>query len=154
MNYWLFKTEPDVYGIADLAAEPGKPVRWDGIRNYQARNYLRDRVAAGDPVFIYHAGCRIPGVAGIAEVAQAVYADPGQFDSENSGYDARSDPKAPRWYCVDVLHRRTFAPLIPAERLKTLPELANMVLFRQGRLSVQPVTEEEWHTIVDLADNS
>lgn len=150
MAYWLFKSEPDEFGITDLARE--EKVCWDGIRNYQARNNLRDQVAPGDLVFFYHSGCRVPGIAGLAEVVSEPYPDPTQFNPEHKGHDPKSGPDNPRWYAVDLAHRRTFHPLLPGRELKTLPPLRDMVLFRQGRLSVQPVTPGQWRTILALCD--
>lgn len=149
-RYWLFKTEPAEYSIADLAGAPGATVLWDGIRNYQARNHLRDEVREGDLVLVYHSSCKVPGVAGTATVVSAPYPDPSQFDPESPYHDPRSRPDAPRWFCVDIRHRLSFASVITTQQLRAMPELADMVLFRQGRLSVQPVTENEWQTIMEL----
>ncbi|MEX2961776.1 EVE domain-containing protein [Microbulbifer sp. TYP-18] len=150
MNYWLFKSEPDVYGITDLAAEPGRTGRWDGIRNYQARNFLRDQVQVGDGVLFYHSACRVPAVVGTAEVVRAAYADPAQFDPGSKYFDPRSSAAKPRWYCVDIRWGSQFARPVPLAAIKRDPELAEMVLVRQGRLSVQPVTAREWQRILDL----
>lgn len=150
-HYWLFKSEPAEFGIADLAGAPGGTASWDGIRNYQARNHLRDGVAPGDGVLIYHSSCKVPGVAGTAEVVSAPYPDPAQFDPESPYFDPKSPADHPRWFCVDIRHRQTFADVIPAGRLKAMAELADMVLFRQGRLSVQPVSQREWESILALA---
>ena len=149
-RYWLFKTEPAEYSITDLAGEPGATARWDGIRNYQARNHLRDGVASGDRILIYHSSCKVPGIAGTARVIGAPYPDPTQFDPESPYHDPRSSPDDPRWFSVDIRHQHTFDQVIPAPRLRELPELADMVLFRQGRLSVQPVTEREWRAIMAM----
>ncbi|GGO83224.1 DUF55 domain-containing protein [Marinobacterium nitratireducens] len=154
MNYWLFKTEPDVFGIDDLAQAPEQTARWDEIRNFQARNYLRDEIHAGDRVLIYHSSCRQVGIAGIAEVVGESYPDPGQFDPANALFDARSSADAPRWFCVDVRLRRRFARIVPLKTLKQIPELVDMVLLRQGRLSVQPVRPEEWRLIETLENGS
>jgi predicted RNA-binding protein with PUA-like domain len=151
MACWLFKTEPDEFSIDQLAASPGGIARWDGIRNYQARNYLRDQVRQGDSVLIYHSGCRIPGVAGTASVCSNPYPDPAQFVPDSRYFDGKATPEAPRWYAVDVVFEEKFSPLLPARELRKLSELANMVLFRQGRLSVQPITEHEWGSIKNLA---
>ncbi|MEW5248304.1 EVE domain-containing protein [Microbulbifer discodermiae] len=150
MNYWLFKSEPDVYGIADLAAEPDRTGRWDGIRNYQARNFLRDQVQVGDGVLFYHSACRVPAVVGTAEVVRAAYEDPAQFDPGSEYFDPRSSAAKPRWYCVDIRWRSQFARPVPLATIKRDPKLAAMVLVRQGRLSVQPVTAREWQRILDL----
>lgn len=149
-RYWLFKTEPAEYSIADLAAQPSGTGRWDGIRNYQARNNLRDLATPGDGVLIYHSSCKEPGIAGIAEVCSAPYPDPAQFDPDSPYFDPKSTPDQPRWFSVDVRHRRTLAGIISPALLKSIPDLAGMVLFRQGRLSIQPVSEEEWGVITAL----
>lgn len=150
MAYWLFKSEPDEYSIDDLAAEPSGMGRWDGIRNYQARNNLRDKVKKGDHVFFYHSSCKIPGIAGIAKVVNAAYIDPAQFDPENHYYDPKSTPNNPRWYCVDVTFVDKFTQVIDLRSLKTYPQLTDMVLVKQGRLSIQPVTDSEWKFILSL----
>ncbi|WP_438951492.1 EVE domain-containing protein [Porticoccus sp.] len=151
MSYWLFKSEPDVYGIDDLAAEPGQQCRWGGIRNYQARNHLRDRVKPGDQALFYHSSCKAVGIAGIMDVTSAGYPDPDQFDAASDGYDPVSTVNKPRWFCVDVKLVRKFVQLIPLSELKQQRALEDMVLFRQGRLSIVPVTDEEWQTIVSPA---
>ena len=150
MNYWLFKSEPDEYSIDDLAAEAAGFGRWDGIRNYQARNLLRDQVQAGDRVLFYHSSCRVPGVAGTAQVARAAYPDPAQFAEDSPYYDAKSSADAPRWYCVDLAFAEKFPDVVAMKTLKGNPALQDMVLFRQGRLSIQPVSRQEWQVIVAL----
>ena len=150
MAYWLLKTEPDEFGIDDLEALAGQPEPWNGIRNYQARNILRDRVAAGDKAFIYHSSCKQVGIAGSATVVRAAYPDPDQFDPASKYYDPKASHDAPRWYCVDVVFEQKFPRIIPLAELKRQPELEDMVLLKQGRLSVQPVTDKEWHRIMEL----
>ncbi|GIX30887.1 MAG: DUF55 domain-containing protein [Porticoccaceae bacterium] len=147
---WLFKSEPSEYGIDQLAAEPDGRARWDGIRNHQARNYLRDEVAAGDLVFFYHSSCRVPGVAGICRVVSSPYPDPSQFDPDSPFFDPRARPDSPRWYAVDIALEERFPEILPAALLRADPQLAEMVLFRQPRLSVQPVSEAQWRRILDL----
>ncbi len=153
MAYWLFKSEPDEYSIDDLAAEPSGSGRWDGIRNYQARNNLRDQVKKGDQVFFYHSSCRVPGIAGIAKVVSASYVDPAQFDPASHYYDPKSSQENPRWYCADVTFVKKFNQVIDLKTLKSRPELNDMVLLRQGRLSIQPVSKKEWQLILSIADN-
>ncbi|SDK52858.1 EVE domain-containing protein [Microbulbifer yueqingensis] len=153
MNYWLFKSEPDEYSLADLAAEPGRTGRWDGIRNYQARNFLRDRVQEGDGVLFYHSACRVPAVVGTAEVVRAAYPDPAQFDQQSPYFDPRSTPENPRWFCVDIRWQEEFARPVPLAEIKADPALREMVLVKQGRLSVQPVTTAEWRAIRLLGDS-
>lgn len=152
MAYWLFKSEPDEYSIDDLAAEPSGIGRWDGIRNYQARNNLRDHVKKGDQVFFYHSSCKVPGIAGIAQVTGDAYIDPAQFDPENHYYDPKSTQENPRWYCIDVSYVRKLNPLIELKTIKASAELSSMVLVRQGRLSIQPVSSKEWKFILSLSD--
>lgn len=143
MNYWLVKTEPDVFSIEDLANAKASTARWDEIRNYQARNYLRDALKVGDTVFIYHSRCKTPAVVGRASVVRAGYPDPSQFDQTHAYYDPKSRIEAPRWYCVDLRHTATFAKPLSLATVKQIPELGDMALVKQGRLSVQPVTAKE-----------
>lgn len=150
MAHWLFKTEPDAFSIDDLAALKGKPEPWNGIRNYQARNILRDEVAKNDEVLIYHSSCKLVGVAGLARVSRAAYPDPDQFNPESRYYDPKAGQSSPRWFCVDVVFRQKFPRVIPLTELKREPGLENMVLLRQGRLSVQPVSAGEWELILGL----
>lgn len=151
-HYWLFKSEPDCYSIQDLAAEPSQTTRWDGIRNYQARNFLRDQVATGDKVFIYHSQCKQVGIAGTATVVTAAYPDPQQFTIHSDYYDSKSTAQNPRWFCVDIQLEHIFNKTLPLAALKQMPPLENMVLFKQGRLSIQPVTAKEWQHICRLAE--
>jgi predicted RNA-binding protein with PUA-like domain len=148
MNYWLFKSEPDEYSIADLAAEPDRTGRWDGIRNYQARNFLRDRVQTGDGVLFYHSACKVPAVVGTAEVVRSAYPDPAQFDPDSKYFDPKATAEKPRWYCVDIRWQSEFDQPVSLADIKRDPRLADMVLVQQGRLSIQPVTKEEWDTLV------
>ncbi|WP_323845763.1 EVE domain-containing protein [Microbulbifer magnicolonia] len=152
MNFWLFKSEPDEYSLRDLAAERGQTGRWDGIRNYQARNFLRDAVGVGDGVLFYHSACKVPAIVGTAEVVRAAYPDPAQFDPESKYFDPKASGAAPRWFCVDIRWQSEFARPVPLAEIKQNPALAEMVLVKQGRLSIQPVTEKEWKAIVALGD--
>lgn len=149
-NYWLFKAEPHIYGIDHLAAEPNKTGRWDGIRNYQARNFLRDQVALNDEVFIYHSSCKNVGIVGTAKVVKTAYPDPTQFNPESDYYDPKSTLENPRWVSVDIKLVKVFSKLISLAEIKAQPQLENMVLVKQSRLSTQPVTEAEWKLINDL----
>ena len=151
MKYWLFKTEPDEYSIDDLANAGPTGAPWDGIRNYQARNFLRDDVAVGDRVLIYHSSCAAVGLVGVAQVVKAAYADPDQFDANSNYFDAKATPDNPRWYRVDIIFVARFDELISLAQLKATHGLESMVLLRQGRLSVQPVTANEWKIIHSLA---
>ena len=151
---WLFKSEPDEFGIGDLAAAPGQQVRWDGIRNYQARNFIRDDIARGDRVFFYHSSCRVTGIAGICQVVSAPYPDPTQFDRDSDYFDAKSDPGQPRWYAVDIRLEETFDRVVTNKTLRACPDLENMVLFKNPRLSIQPVSSEQWRVIATLASQT
>ena len=151
MKYWLFKSEPDEFSIADLAAKPAGRGRWDGIRNYQARNILRDNISKGDLVFFYHSSCKVPGVAGIAKVVRAAYADPAQFDQRSDYFDGKGTVDNPRWYCVDISFVEQFDEVVSLKTLRAEAGLSEMVLLRQGRLSVQPVTPAQWQLILLLA---
>lgn len=146
-KYWLFKAEPHVYGIDHLAAAPKQTGRWDGIRNYQARNFLRDQVQLGDEVLIYHSSCKNIGIVGTAKVVKTAYPDPTQFNPESDYYDPKSTPGNPRWVSVDIQVTNTFPRLISLAEIKAQPELEDMVLVKQGRLSTQPVTKAEWDFI-------
>lgn len=153
MQYWLMKTEPSTFSVDDLAAAPGKRSAWDGVRNYQARNMLRDQMRLRDQVFIYHSSCEVPGIAGIAEVVKEGYPDHTAFDRRHHHYDAESDPENPRWFMVDVKLLRRLKRVITLEELKAhaKKELAGMVLLRPGtRLSVMPVEEAHWKFIHSL----
>ena len=149
MNYWLMKSEPDEFSIDDLKARKIEP--WSGVRNYQARNYMRDGMRKGDGVLFYHSSCAVPGVAGIAEVAGPAYPDPTQFDPGSDYFDAASKRDEPRWSLVDVRFRRKLKRVIPLTELKARKELKDMVLLRPGsRLSVSPVTKSEWDFVLSL----
>lgn len=149
---WLMKTEPGCFSIDDLASAPGKTTMWDGVRNYQARNFMRDAMRVGDPVLFYHSVTN-PGIAGIAEVASDAYPDPTQWDPENEHFDPRSPADKPRWFLVDVRLVRRFTEVLPLTVLRARPELAGMELLRKGsRLSVQPVRPEEYEAVLALAE--
>lgn len=150
MNYWLFKSEPDEFGIDHLAAQAGQTARWDGIRNYQARNNLRDGVQPGDQVLFYHSSCKDTGIAGVMQVVRAAYPDPAQFDANSAYYDAKSDPQQPRWYCVDVQLVEKFSKVIPAKALKADPATSQLSIFKHGRLSIAPVTVAQWQSVQAL----
>lgn len=154
MKYWLMKTEPSTFSIDDLAKAPKRTTHWDGVRNYQARNMLRDEIAKGDGVLLYHSSCEVPGVVGIAKVTRAGYPDHTQFDPEHDHYDPASTRESPRWYMVDVSLERRFSREIPLETLRAhaTKELDGLLLLRTGnRLSVMPVEERHWKFIVSLA---
>jgi predicted RNA-binding protein with PUA-like domain len=147
MNYWLMKSEPEECSIDDALAAPKHTVPWTGVRNYQARNFMRDQMKPGDGVLFYHSSCAEPGIAGLAEVASAPYPDPTQFDRRSKYYDAASKREAPRWLLVDIKARRK-TRLIPIGELRSYPQLADMAVLRRGnRLSITPVSTSEWNFI-------
>ena len=150
MNRWLMKSEPSEVSIDDLAKRPKKTVSWFGVRNYQARNFMRDEMRLNDPVFFYHSSCDEPGIAGIAKVVSAPYPDETQFDPESKYYDPKSTRENPRWINVDVqLVRKT--RMVSIQELRDRPELAGMRILQRGnRLSITPVTTEEWAFIESL----
>ncbi|WP_053980769.1 EVE domain-containing protein [Marinagarivorans algicola] len=148
-RYWLFKTEPDEFSINDLRSQG--TVCWDGVRNYSARNFLRDELEQGDRVLIYHSSCKTIGVAGIAQVTQAAYPDPTQFDSSSAYYDPKASRNSPKWFCVTLGFSACFGKVITLGQLKNTPALSAMTLFKQPRLSVQPVTADEFQCIKQLA---
>ena len=151
MQYWLMKSEPDVFGIDDLAKQPRKTEHWDGVRNYQARNMMRDEMNKRDLVFFYHSNCKEPGIVGVAEVVKEGYPDFTAFDTKAKYYDSKSDPDNPRWYMVDIKFKRKFKRTITLQELKTYSQLAEMPLLRKGnRLSVMPVGKKQWDFILKL----
>ncbi len=150
-RYWLMKSEPRVFSIEDLARSPKQTTCWDGVRNYQARNFMR-AMAAGDRVLFYHSNAEPPAVVGVAEVVRTVYPDATQFDKASHHYDPASVPSAPRWDMVDIRYCETFKTSLSLDRLRQEPKLQGMVLLQKGsRLSVQPVTEAEWAVVLKLA---
>jgi predicted RNA-binding protein with PUA-like domain len=151
MRYWLMKTEPAEFGIDDLAARPGQTEHWDGVRNYQARNLMRDEMKVGDGVLFYHSNCEVPGVVGIAEIAQEAYPDFTAFDPDNKHYDPASKPENPRWFMVDVRFVRKLRRTIALSELRDRPELEGLALVRKAnRLSVMPVSPDQWNFILSL----
>ena len=150
MAYWLFKSEPDSYSFADLTADGA--TGWSGVRNFQARNFLRDSIHVGDGVLYYHSSVTPAAIVGIAEVVEAGHPDPTAFDPDSDYHDPKSDPDKPTWFQVTIKPVRPIDPPLELPKLKTIPELAGMELLRKGsRLSVQPVSDAEWKTIVSLA---
>ena len=151
MRHWLMKSEPDEFSIDDLAKAPKRTTPWFGVRNYQARNYMRDDMRVGDLAFFYHSSCPEPGIAGIVEVSKRAYADATQFDPKGPYYDPKATRDAPRWFNVEVkLVRKT--RLIAVAELRATPGLAEMLTLRRGnRLSITPVTPAEWQIVERLA---
>ena len=147
MRYWLMKSEPDEASIDHLAEAPHHTLPWTGVRNYQARNFMRDMMHVGDGVLFYHSSCPEPGIAGLAEVSSTAYPDPTQFDKKSPYYDPKSSQETPRWLLVDVVFKKKI-PLIPLAALREHEELKDMrVLVKGNRLSITPVTEAEWRFI-------
>ncbi|MFT6429722.1 MAG: putative RNA-binding protein with PUA-like domain [Halopseudomonas sp.] len=148
MAKWLMKTEPAECGIDDFAHDPDKLIAWDGVRNYQARNFLTE-MAEGDEAFIYHSSCKHIGIAGIVRVARAAYPDPAQFDSASPYYDAKSTQDKPRWQAVDVVFQSKLNRLITLDELKGTAGLEDLPLVKRGsRLSVMPINDEQWQIIL------
>ena len=150
-QYWLIKSEPNAFSIEDLAKSPDRTTHWDGVRNYQARNYMR-AMNVGDQVLFYHSNAEPPAVVGLAEVVRKAYPDHTAFDRKDKHYDPKSTPERPIWDMVDVRFMRAFRRPVPLDQLRTIPGLKRMELLRKGsRLSVQPVRPDEWKLIVNLA---
>ena len=147
-QYWLFKTEPNSFSIHNLEKAPDKKTFWEGVRNYQARNFLRDQIKKGDEVFIYHSSTDEPAIMGTAKVTRGGYPDASQYNSKSKYYDSSATDENPRWYVVDIQHQSTYASPVTIKYLRELPMLSKMKLLQKGmRLSVQPVTKEEWDAI-------
>ncbi len=147
-RYWLLKQEPESFSFADLQRAPGRTTPWDGVRNYQARNYLRDHMAVGDLAFYYHSNADPAGIAGICEIVRAGYPDPTAFDPADDHFDPRSDPDAPTWYMVDVRAVEAVDPIFSLDALRRLAGLDGLALLQRGsRLSVQPVSAAHWKRI-------
>ena len=150
-NYWLMKSEPGEFSIDDLMARPSRTEPWDGVRNYQARNMMRDEMEPGDQAFFYHSACEVPGIVGIVKIAGNAYPDPTAFDPEDKHFDPKSDQENPRWFLVDVEYVRKLKRTISLSELKQHEALADMVLIRRGnRLSVMPVSESDWNYVLAL----
>lgn len=152
MRYWLMKSEPDAYSIDDLARD--KTTNWNGVRNYQARNFMRDQMKVGDQVLYYHSNCEEPGVVGIAEVSKLAYPDPSQFDRTSKYYDEKATPEDPRWLNVDIRFVKKIAP-VTLEALRQHKELATMRILQRGnRLSITPVDPSEWKFVLRLSEKA
>jgi predicted RNA-binding protein with PUA-like domain len=150
MRYWLMKSEPDEVSFDDVLSAPGQTVAWFGVRNYQARNFMRDAMAVGDGVLFYHSSCAVPGVAGLAEIASGPYPDATQFDPASHYHDPKATPETPRWISVDVRAREA-GRYLPLAEMRANPALESMVLLQKGsRLSISPVTRSEWDAVVKL----
>lgn len=151
MRYWLMKSEPETFGIDDLYARPQQTEHWDGVRNYQARNMMRDEMKIGDQILFYHSNCDEPGIVGIAEVVRESYPDFTAFDPDDKHFDPKSNPDKPTWFMVDVKFVRKLSRTISLRELKTKSELSELALLRRGnRLSIMPVSAEQWAFILAL----
>lgn len=151
MRYWLMKSEPTTFSLDDLAGKPEQTYHWEGVRNYQARNMLRDEMKVGDLAFFYHSNCKEPAIVGIMEIVKAGYPDFYAFDSNSPYFDSKSDAQNPRWFMVDVKFVQKLPAPISLKTLKQQPELAELALVRRGnRLSLMPVSAEQWQCILAL----
>lgn len=153
MKRWLMKSEPNEFSIDNLRAAPGRRTFWDGVRNYQTRNFMRDQMRLGDLVFFYHSNCPEPGITGIAKVSREAYPDHTAFDPEDKHYDPKSNPEDPRWHMVDISYQRKLKRIIPLSELRKYSDqqLRNLALLRRGnRLSITPVGTKEWDFILSL----
>ena len=152
MNYWLMKSEPDVFGIEHLAKSPKRTASWTGVRNYQVRNLLRDDFRKKDLALFYHSSCPEPGVYGVMQITRAAHPDATQFDPQDEYYDAKSTREIPRWYEVDVTLKLSFRHPVLLQELRDSPRLTTLQTLRRGnRLSITPVTPQEWEAIQELA---
>jgi predicted RNA-binding protein with PUA-like domain len=153
MQHWLLKTEPSTFGVDDLAAAPRKTTSWEGVRNYQARNFIRDQIKKGDEAFLYHSSCEVPGIVAIVQVMRAAYPDPSAFKRRDPHYDAASSKDAPRWFTFEIRLKRRLKRVITLQQLQShaRDELASMMILRAGnRLSVTPVEDAHWRFILSL----
>lgn len=151
MSYWLMKTEPTEFSIDDLEKRPNQIEHWDGVRNYQARNMLRDEMKVGDVAFFYHSNCDEPGIVGTVKIVKEGYPDHTAFDPENKHFDPKSDHENPRWFMVDVKLEKKFPRTMTLSEMRLNPELEGLILLRKGnRLSVMPVEEKHFKLILDL----
>ncbi|MDX1902228.1 MAG: EVE domain-containing protein [Gammaproteobacteria bacterium] len=151
MSYWLFKSEPTTFSIDALAKKPKQTEHWDGVRNYQARNFMRDQMKPGDKGFFYHSSCDVPGIAGIVEVVSKPYPDATAFNPESKYFDPKSTHENPRWFVVDVKLIKKFPQIISLEQLRKHPKLHTMQILKKGnRLSITPVDAAEWKIINSL----
>jgi predicted RNA-binding protein with PUA-like domain len=151
MKYWLMKTEPSVFSWDDLRSRPNQTTPWEGVRNYQARNFMRDQMKLGDRVFFYHSNVKPQVILGVAQVVREAYPDSFAFDATSPYYDPKSSPEKPRWIMIDIQYESAFTPPITLDELKQAEGLESMMLLQKGcRLSVQPVTPEEWQIVCNL----
>ena len=151
-QYWLMKTEPGTFSFDDLKSRPNQTEPWDGVRNYQARNFMRDKMKVGDGILFYHSVVKPPAVVGLAKVASESYPDPTQFDPKSNYYDPKSTPEKPRWFLVDVTYDRDIKSPVTLEEIRDREDLSEMPLVNRSRLSVMPIEEREWKIIVKMSD--
>lgn len=150
-GFWLMKSEPSTFSIDDLAKSQNKISPWDGVRNYKARNYIKDDMKIGDEAFFYHSSCKVPAIVGLVEIVSAAYPDPSALDKRSPYYDPKSSTQTPRWFMVDVRFKQKFNMPIPLIDLKQNPKLKGFTLLKKGnRLSIMPVTSQEWQTILTM----
>ena len=154
-QYWLFKTEPDAFSIHDLANQPNKREGWDGIRNYQAPNFMRDTMKVGDMAFVYHSSCQYIGITGLAQISNTGLTDPSQFNPESRYFDPKSAPDNPRWCMVELEHVETFEHILPLVSIKQMPSIIDIGLVKKGgRLSIMPVNTLEFDILLAAARNA
>ena len=155
MAYWLMKSEPEAFSIDDLAKRPKKREPWDGVRNYQARNFMRDAMKIGDLAFFYHSNCKVPGIVGVMKIAKSSYPDHTQFDPESKYFDPKSSPDNPRWFLVDVEFKEKFKNIVSLTQLKLETKISSMKILQKGnRLSITPITKLEWQHVIKLGKKS
>ncbi|MFZ5756220.1 MAG: EVE domain-containing protein [Pseudomonadota bacterium] len=152
MRYWLMKTEPDVFSIDDFLKKKGRTEGWNGVRNYEARNFMRDLMRSGDPVIIYHSNATPPGAAGTAKIVGTAYPDPDQFDARSEYFDPKSTRETPRWLQVDVQFTAKFKRLVPLDEIRAEPRLAKLVMLQRNRLSITPLTAAEFRVFEELGN--
>jgi predicted RNA-binding protein with PUA-like domain len=155
MNYWLMKSEPSTFGIDDLARAKRQTTSWDGVRNFQARNFMRDDMQVGDLAFFYHSSCDVPGIVGVMKVVKAAQPDKTAFDKKDEHYDPDSNPTNPRWYSIDVQLERKFDNVVTLDRLRAHAQdkLSELLILRRGnRLSITPVSKTDWRFILSLSE--
>lgn len=155
IKYWLMKSEPSTFSINDLRNKPNQTDYWDGVRNYQARNYMRDEMKLGDEVLFYHSNCKEPGVVGLAVVSKEGFPDHTSWDPDSKYFDPKSTPDTPRWFMVELTWKEEFRKTVTLKELKEVPELSNMKVIQKGqRLSIQPVTEEEFKIVCQMGQDN
>lgn len=149
-QFWLIKSEPNAFGLDDLKKKPKSTDMWDGVRNYQARNFIKS-MQPGDMTFFYHSNCETPGIVGIAEIVSSAYPDPTAFDPDSKYFDPKGSPESPRWFVVDVKYKQKFSDILSLKEIKSNPKIKTLPLIQKGcRLSVMPVTPQEWQYLIKM----